>query len=248
MCEEPLLTSNPKLGLNRVSPAGKQSRSVFYRLMTTGEHSIVLCRPLTGRTHQLRVHLQWLGHPIANDPLYANKRVWGPELGRAGAQTDFSAVEAKLALIGKTATGETVPIAAEPPPTEDVGSEGQVRTTRGGYVTGETVAEAAERRDKRIGELLTGQVCEECGTPLYSDPAPSELGIYLHAWRYWNDPSKATDTKSTASRMTREEVTAAAVAAEDWHYETSLPSWALAMGLHVTQGRNGEITHAESVR
>lgn len=26
--------------------------------------------------HQIRVHLQYLGHPIANDPIYAGKKVW----------------------------------------------------------------------------------------------------------------------------------------------------------------------------
>ena len=31
----------------------------------------LLLEPLTGRTHQLRVHLQWLGHPIRGDALYA---------------------------------------------------------------------------------------------------------------------------------------------------------------------------------
>ena len=34
------------------------------------DSTIVLCRPQTGRTHQIRIHLQYLGHPIANDPNY----------------------------------------------------------------------------------------------------------------------------------------------------------------------------------
>jgi 23S rRNA-/tRNA-specific pseudouridylate synthase len=34
------------------------------------KYSLVSCFPLTGRTHQIRVHLKWLGHPIANDPCY----------------------------------------------------------------------------------------------------------------------------------------------------------------------------------
>jgi hypothetical protein len=48
----------------------RECKSVFKLLSYNGNTSMVLCRPFTGRTHQLRVHLQWLGHPIANDPNY----------------------------------------------------------------------------------------------------------------------------------------------------------------------------------
>ncbi len=48
----------------------QDSLSVFRLLHYDGLTSLVECRPLTGRTHQLRAHLWWLGHPIANDPCY----------------------------------------------------------------------------------------------------------------------------------------------------------------------------------
>lgn len=34
--------------------------------------SLVRCTPKTGRTHQIRIHLRELGHPISNDPVYAD--------------------------------------------------------------------------------------------------------------------------------------------------------------------------------
>lgn len=75
-CTEPLLVVEHKLGLVAVDPvAGKPSHTIFERISTNGRESIVRCRPLTGRTHQIRVHLRHLGFPIANDQLYNNK-IW----------------------------------------------------------------------------------------------------------------------------------------------------------------------------
>ena len=41
--------------------------------------------------HQIRVHLQYLGYPIANDPLYSHTSVWGKEVGKGGVDLNPSA-------------------------------------------------------------------------------------------------------------------------------------------------------------
>ncbi|KIM40376.1 hypothetical protein M413DRAFT_178346 [Hebeloma cylindrosporum] len=86
VCEEPLLTVDRQMGLNIVHPEGKFARTVFnlIRYDENTNSSVVRCRPLTGRSHQLRVHLQFLGHPIANDPVYSEKRIWGDNVGKGG--------------------------------------------------------------------------------------------------------------------------------------------------------------------
>ncbi|CAI5474051.1 unnamed protein product [Closterium sp. Yama58-4] len=50
----------------------KAAVTVFERQAVAGDGtcSIVRCSPRTGRTHQIRVHLQHVGHPVANDDLY----------------------------------------------------------------------------------------------------------------------------------------------------------------------------------
>jgi hypothetical protein len=44
--------------------------------------SLVIAKPVTGRTHQIRLHLQKLGHPIANDHCYGGELWFGDEEGK----------------------------------------------------------------------------------------------------------------------------------------------------------------------
>ncbi|KAI8905616.1 pseudouridine synthase [Gorgonomyces haynaldii] len=57
-----------------VDVLGKHSLTHFKLLETNGTESIVECRPISGRTHQIRVHLQHLGFPITNDVHYGPKQ------------------------------------------------------------------------------------------------------------------------------------------------------------------------------
>jgi tRNA pseudouridine32 synthase / 23S rRNA pseudouridine746 synthase len=49
---------------------GLPSQTRLRRLSARNGHTLLLLQPLTGRTHQLRVHLSWIGHPLCGDHLY----------------------------------------------------------------------------------------------------------------------------------------------------------------------------------
>jgi len=59
----------------RVCPPGRGRDAVTeYRVLNTaGTTSLVECRPHTGRTHQIRVHLKHLGCPVLGDILYGRR-------------------------------------------------------------------------------------------------------------------------------------------------------------------------------
>lgn len=54
----------------RVDPNGKSSQTDYRVMESNDKFSLIRLRPTTGRTHQLRVHLSYLGVPIYGDPVY----------------------------------------------------------------------------------------------------------------------------------------------------------------------------------
>ncbi len=201
VCDMPILQISPKLGLNRVRANGKAARTVFKKLAyyppTTGSttsspqqtdareirpnaeegYSIVRCLPVTGRTHQLRVHLQFLGYPIANDPIYCNRRVWGANLGAndadASQDTDEDIIT-RLSRMGKSEVADAVAYHDE----------------------------MVDEYNKKKAEKMSGELCDVCQTPLYTDPGEQELSLWLHSLRYED-------------------------AGGSWSYVSPLPTWAM---------------------
>jgi 23S rRNA pseudouridine1911/1915/1917 synthase len=53
-----------------VNPAGQSARTRFRIIHRLAGHALVACKPITGRTHQIRAHLEHLGFPILGDKLY----------------------------------------------------------------------------------------------------------------------------------------------------------------------------------
>jgi len=81
-----IATRPPRYGVVPPERGGRPSLSRWRRLQTgvdpAGPWSTLLLLPHTGRSHQLRVHLAWLGHPVRGDPLYGGAARAGAAAGR----------------------------------------------------------------------------------------------------------------------------------------------------------------------
>ena len=66
----PIGRSPAKPSTFRVDPKGKSAQTTYYVLDVQNGKSLVKLQPKTGRTHQLRVHMAHIGHPIVGDIVY----------------------------------------------------------------------------------------------------------------------------------------------------------------------------------
>ncbi|PAV82781.1 hypothetical protein WR25_24723 isoform B [Diploscapter pachys] len=80
-CDQPIGNLVISMGIQCVRPDGKPARSKFRRMWTNGKESVVEVTIDTGRTHQIRVHAQFLGYPLIDDKIY-NSRNWGEQKGK----------------------------------------------------------------------------------------------------------------------------------------------------------------------
>ncbi|KAJ2741960.1 DRAP deaminase [Coemansia pectinata] len=229
VCDQPIRVVAHKLSLNCVDrEEGKPSLTEFELMAVDDDemHSIVYCRPKTGRTHQIRVHLQFLGYPIANDPLYCNREVWGDNMGKDGALPPALAPLSGLPTPTDTSAVETPSVPTPPPPSSTdqvkpppVKGKGKKANKMAGSTNtsfpsndsnvawGPLVHRLEKWRTKQeLAEMIdvpadadAPRKCEKCSDPFLPDPTSDELCIWLHAWRY---------------------------SGPGWSYETELPEWA----------------------
>ncbi|KAH8410573.1 hypothetical protein KR009_003809 [Drosophila setifemur] len=208
-CCEPIDVVSYKIGVCKVSSKGKDCKTTFRRIGEVGDGSIVICKPLTGRMHQIRVHLQYLGYPIENDPLY-NHEVFGPLKGRGGDMGGLSDEQLIDNLISIHNAENW--LAIEEKKDDRTENKDKLNSSTGKNSEGRTmvfpeapVTDAAtqtchEEPDNTFDpkKFTFDPHCSECKIN-YRDPEANEMVMYLHAWKYRG---------------------------VNWEYKTELPNWA----------------------
>ncbi|XP_054164198.1 pseudouridylate synthase RPUSD2-like [Oppia nitens] len=200
-CEQPLETLSHKIGICIVDPTGKPSITTFERLNYNGKSSTVLCKPKTGRMHQIRVHLQYLGHPILNDSFY-NNLVFGPQKGKDGQYDKtrdklIEDIDAQHQRILYLLTSPTVQLSPEEQAESDRKRDIALKALKH-YTDREEWKVLTENYKPKPELLVDDPDCDECINKTI-DTNPKDLLIYLHAFCYKGP---------------------------DWEYKTALPVWA----------------------
>lgn len=191
LCKEPIEIISPKMGICLVSSSGKDCETVFEKLSFNGKSSVVRCRPLTGRMHQIRVHLQYLGYPIINDPIYNHEHVFGPLKGKNGdmGKTREQLLEDLLQthnlqkwLIDDNADLKCDENDKETPPEDDQENQMSLKALEY-YTKSEGYSKLAEKYVTKPEMFISESSCDLCHQR-FMDPQPKDLIMFLHALKY----------------------------------------------------------------
>ena len=193
----------------------------------SSDTSLVLAKPVTGRTHQIRLHLQKLGHPVANDQCYGGEMWFGDEEGKMFCKRSRE-------WLDRLDRGETKATTAS----DNSGTaDGVCKTNADTPATDVEIYHAAANRPKEEGESMSDFIkktcvwCARCrgvdDLGASNDSSESKLenektvfrrtlmeyfvrsqGIWLHALQYGLEINDETGQKKTLC------------------YRTKLPSWA----------------------
>lgn len=168
-CLEPIFWDKREMRAS-IEKHGLEAKTAFSVLARNSKRntSIVECRPFTGRTHQIRIHLAHLGHPIVNDPLYGDENL-------ASEKSPLRTENLSTVTLHHEKFAEPNPLNDDIRPSNSVC----------GWV------QAARRKNNKVFSSLEEGVelgCTNCPQVTNSkNVAMDAMVIHLHALRYKSD-------------------------------------------------------------
>jgi hypothetical protein len=209
--DAPIETVDPANGIRKITAKGKKSQSLFRFLAYDKESktSMIACTPVTGRGHQLRVHLQWLGFSIVKDTQY----------GGGGSSQES---ESTPLLYPKNAGIQRVTETVQ----QQQGDEG-------------LHPNSISPQDVQAAREICPSCCQEDATTSASFFTPAQLlqgghEICLHAYRYripFSSKSQKKKSKQTPEEPSKDDgdTTNPPLAVVD--FQVHVPYWAFATEL-----------------
>ena len=117
-CTLPLGPDQEHNGRHRVDKEnGRESETRFEVLASIPGRTLIACEPLTGRSHQIRIHLAEAGHPLLGERVYAEGEARRSKVGAAKVDAKRNMLHAWTLAFPHPLTGE--PIAVDAPLPED---------------------------------------------------------------------------------------------------------------------------------
>lgn len=199
-------------------PSVTKMRLVSY--CAASQTSLVECQPVTGRTHQIRLHSQLAGHPIANDPCYGGELFFHDPEKQAQCRAAQTLLEAcGIAPLSRVLHQPTTSATATT--TAAVTDTATATTTT---TTATWTLPPIERQSGESDDALLERSCRYCAA-LRQFPQLRDVevhlhcdGIWLHAWQYAKTRPLSSLSPSSADGDDDSD--------EFWAFEAPPPAWA----------------------
>lgn len=88
--------------IRKPDPNGETAQTDYQVISASGEYSLVKVLPRTGRTHQIRAHLAFLGHPIVGDKIYIDPKIFDTYIREGWVETMRPTVRSERLLLHAT--------------------------------------------------------------------------------------------------------------------------------------------------
>lgn len=184
---------DPALYAKTVKPAQTSFATVAYDAQS--DSTVVLVKPVTGRTHQIRLHLQFLGHPIANDPNYGGDNWFGDVEGERASQAAkemMNAIDRSPDAVSSAVSSEGSNMSGKPQADDTLNVRAPAGATSTDVPATEeemrAIARQARERDESLLDFIK-KTCVWCARSRGKDRTMLEFlvrsrGIWLHALQY----------------------------------------------------------------